>query len=79
MKTGIGSHFPISEVSAPTDANPMASATGIPFEDRLAGIVHCSVEVTACMAIAGLFVMILTLKFAAIFFIALLAMLFGRR
>lgn len=79
MKMSDGSRFRISEAAVPSDPNPIASAAGIHFADRLAGAVQCSVDVAACMVSVGVFVMILILRFAGIFFIALLAMLFGRR
>jgi hypothetical protein len=79
MKMSHSSPLRASERTAPRDANSIGPATGIPFEDRLSGAVQCSVEVTACMVSVGVFAMILMLRFAAIFFVALLAVLFGRK
>jgi hypothetical protein len=53
---------------------------GIPTaEDRFAGAIECSLEVTGWMILAGVVVAIFTLRFALIFFIAMLLMIFRWR
>lgn len=47
--------------------------------ERIAGAFECSLEVTGWMALAGVVVAIFTLRFALIFFVAVLLVIFRGR